>query len=99
MEETSSIVLFHANRIVYRSERYHFAMVKFAEVNNDSETNNTCPVKILGFYKYKLKGVPTPDLVQAGHSVVKIRDKKMQDNTLYAVVHTATHYASSDKLM
>ena len=99
LEETSSSVLFHANRILYGSERYHFAMVKFAEVNDDGETNNTCPAKILGFFKYKSKGVPTPNLIEAGHSVIEIKDNKMHDDTLYAVVHTAIKYVSSDTLM
>ncbi len=85
--------------ILYGSKRYHFAMVEFAEDNDNGETNNTCPAKILGFFNYKSKGVPMPDLVEAGHSVMEIKANKMHDDTLYAVVHTSTQYVSSDNLM
>ena len=43
VNDDDNAALFYANPYVYRRERYHFAMVTFAD---DDNMQNTCPARI-----------------------------------------------------
>ena len=50
------------------------------------------------FFKYESRGIPTPELINNNFSLADIRGQNMIDNTMYAVVHTATSYVSWEEL-
>jgi hypothetical protein len=74
--------LFHANPSIYGNERYQFCMVHFSD-DSDLETKKYCPARILSFVRFTTKQFPTPDT---------------HDDSVYAVIHTAAHYMSWEKL-
>ena len=95
LKEYVAPVLFHANNYLYGSERYHFCMVQFADTSSQGiDTFSTCPAQIVGFFKYESRGLPTPELIDNNLSLMDIKDQNMIDDTMYAVVHTATSYVS-----
>ena len=65
-------------------------MVQFADTLQGINTLSTCPAQILVFFKYESRGIPTPKLIDNNLSLVDIKEQNMIDNTMYAVVHTAT---------
>ena len=50
------------------------------------------------FFKYESRGIPTPELIDNDHTLTDINGQNMIDNTMYAVVHTATSYVSWEEL-
>ncbi len=62
------------------------------------DTFSTCPAQIVGFFKYESRGIPTPELIDNNLSLVDIKDQNIIDDTMYAVVHTATSYVSWKKM-
>ncbi len=72
-----------------------FCMVQFADTSLQGiDIFSTCPAQIVFFFKYESRGIPTPELIDNNLSLVDIKDQNMIDNTMYAVVHTATSYVS-----
>ena len=74
--------LFHANPKVYGNDRYHFCMIHFSDGDGDLGERNYCPARILSFVRFTTKDFPTPD----------------RHDSVYAVIHTASHYLSWEKL-
>ena len=98
LEKYLTPVLFYANNYLYGGERYHFCMVQFADTLQGIDTFSTCPAQIVGLFKYESRGIPTPDLIDKKISLQDIKDQNMIDDTMYAVVHTATSYVSWEEL-
>jgi hypothetical protein len=73
-------------------------MVQFADTLQVIDTFSTCPAQIVGFFKYESRGIPTPELIDNNLSLADIKDQNMIDDTMYAVVHTATSYVSLEEL-
>ena len=98
LEKYSTPVLFYAKNYLYGGERYHFCMVQFADTLQGIDTFSTCPAKILVFFEDESRGIPTPELIDNNLSLADIKGQNMIDNTMYAVVHTATSYVSWEDL-
>ena len=80
---------------MYGGKRYHFCMVQFADtLLQGIDTFSTCPAQIVVLFKYESRGIPTPELIDNNLSIADIKDQNMIDDTMYAVVHTATSYVS-----
>ena len=95
LENYLTPVLFYANNYLYGGEHYNFCMVQFADTSLQGiDTFSTCPAQIVGFFKYESRGLPTPELIDNNLSLMDIKDQNMIDDTMYAVVHTATSYVS-----
>ena len=90
LKNYSKLVLFYANNYLYGGEHYHFCMVQFAVTLQGIDTISTCPAQILVFFKYESREIPTPELIDNNFSLADIKGQNMIDNTMYAVVHTAT---------
>jgi hypothetical protein len=70
-------------------------MVQFADTSMQGiDTFSKCPAQIVGFFKYESTGIPTPELIDINLSLADIKDQNMMDDTMNAVVHTATSYVS-----
>ena len=54
---------------------------------------NTCPGRLHGFFRFITPGTPTPKLLER-YSVDQIRRTKMEDQTLYAVLHCASTFVT-----
>ena len=93
-----SPVLFYVNNYLYGGECYPYCMVQFADTLQGIDTFSTCPAQILGFFKYELRGIPTPELIDNNLSLGDIKRQNMIDNSMYAVVHMATSYVSWEDL-
>ena len=92
LDGTRKSVSFHANEFVLGRAWYDWCMVPFLEDNMDPE-DAACPAKIYGFFKFTTPGTPTPYLVEdQRYSPQHIRHENMEDDTLYAVVHSASDY-------
>ncbi len=80
---------------MYGGKRYHFCIVQFSDTSLQGiDTFSTCPAQIVVFFKYESRGIPTPELIDNNLSLADIKDQNMIDDTMYAVVHTATSYVS-----
>ncbi len=98
LEKYSTPVLFYANNYMYGGKRYHYCMVQFADRLQGIDTFSTCPAQIVGLFKYESRGIPTPELIDNNLSLADIKDQNMIDDTMYAVVLTATSYVSWEEL-
>jgi hypothetical protein len=83
-------VLFHANAQVYGSARYHFCMVHFSDGNGDKQH---CPARILSFVRFTTKDFPTPNCPIGNENM-----QERNDDTVYAVIHTASNYLSWEEI-
>ena len=78
-------------------------MVKFVgtDGNTSKDAENitrVCPAQIVGFFKYKSWGIPTPSLVeQEGWNFDACHSNLLGDDCLYAVVHMASDYVSWER--
>ena len=85
---------FHASEYLSGSSWYDHAMVQFYEDGKDPSDSMT-PARIYGFFRYRSKGVPTPFLIHdLGKDPTQIQSERLEDDKLYAVVHTASDYLS-----
>ena len=73
-------------------------MVQFADTLQAVDKFSTCPAQILVFVKYESIVIPTPELIDNDLSLADIKRQNMIDNTMQAVVHTATSYVSWEEL-
>lgn len=95
VESTDKAVLFHANPLVYGSERYHFCMVEFCD--DGDAPQRTCPARIMSFIKFATEGFPTPERAKLNQEQESMSTGAL-DNNLYAIVHTSEEYLSWDEL-
>ena len=67
-------------------------MVQFEGDEDEPLEDLLCPAKVLGFFKYADSGhIPTPFLIEEmGYSPEQIYREGLTDNSIYAVVHTAS---------
>ena len=79
------------------TRRYDYAMINFVS-DNGNET--TCPCMILGFIRYdQTLGIPTPKFInEDGMTLDRIQQYMYTDNSLYAVVHSASDYLPLEQL-
>ena len=85
-------VLFHANEFTHGGEWYDWCMVQFDGDEDEDLEDSVCPAKILGFFKYCGAGIPTPHLItEMGYSHQHIYCEGLEDETVYAVVHSAVN--------
>ena len=84
--------LFHANEFLRGEKWYDWAMVQFEGDEDEPLEDLLCPAKVLGFFKYADSGhIPTPFLIEEmGYSPEQIYREGLTDNSIYAVVHTAS---------
>ena len=73
-------------------------MVQFSDTLQGIDTISTCPAQILCFFKYKSRGIPTPELIDNNFSLADIKGQNRIDNTMYVVVHMDTSYVSWEEL-
>jgi len=85
-------ILFHANEFTRGDKWYDWCMLQFDGEEGDHPLDeDVCPALILGFFKYASSGMPTPYLIdEMGYSPQHIYENGMEDDTPYAVVHTAS---------
>ena len=98
LEKYSKPVLFYANSYLFGGEHYHFCMVQYVDTLHGIETYSTCPTQILVFVKYESRGIPTPGLIDTGHTLTDIEGQNIIDTIMYAFVHTAPSYISWEDL-
>ena len=70
------------------------------EVANEDDFycwDHMCPARLHGIFHFITPGTPTPKLCQQ-HTVTEIQQKRMQDPTLYVVVHAASRYVTWKQL-
>mgnify|MGYP007004907016 CR=1 FL=1 len=79
--------LFHASKFCHGMPWYNYEMIKYVDDNN---TVNHSPSQILGFFHYTDQQIPTPKYKDKMHSLNEVQDHNMKDDTMYAVVHSAT---------
>lgn len=89
--------LFHASEFCHGGSWYDYGMVRYVD---DDDVEQQSPAQIVGFFKYNERRLPTPHLIKnEGFSLDEIHDNNMKDNTMYAVVHSATKpYIDWDEL-
>lgn len=88
-------IIFHASENFKKREWYDFCMVQFHCEDKGAASNYICPARIEGFFKYNttVSSVPTPHLINdMDYTVEEIQESRMQDNNIYAVIHTFTNY-------
>ncbi len=90
-------VKYNVNEYMNSQKRYDYAMIEFV---SDDGTIVTCPAMILGFVRYNITlGIPTPQFTGEKELTLNtIQENMAVDNNLYAVVHTASDYVSSEQL-
>ena len=67
-ENDTSNTIFHANEFVHGGKWYDWCMLQFSDESaTDSDTisrdDTIAPAQLLGFVKYKSRGIPSPHLV------------------------------------
>ena len=90
IRERDDKILFHANPSLYGADRYHFCMVHFSDGNGDKKH---CPARILSFVRFTTKDFPTPNCPIGNENM-----HERNDDTVYAVIHTASNYLSWEEI-
>ena len=91
IDEGTKSILFHANELTMGRPWYDWCMVQFHQ-DGVEEEESVCPGRLAGFFKFSTPGTPTPHLVEEEYnSPSHIFMEGMQDDTLYAVIHSAAH--------
>jgi hypothetical protein len=95
--DTDEKVIYYATELINGIRRYDYALIDF--VGNDGSTQS-CPSLILGFIRYDItSGIPTPHFIHEQElSLLEIQQNRNIDNSLYAVVHTASDYLPFEQL-
>ncbi len=92
-------VKYYANECMNGQKRYGYAIIEFV---SDDGTIATCPAMTLGFVRYNITlGIPTlhfTDEEELSFNTIQVQENMAVDNSLYAVVHTASDYVSSEQL-
>ena len=89
--------LFHASEFCHGDAWYDYAMIKFVD---DNDCLQQSPAQLVGFFRYDMPRIPTPKLTKdEGLSLEEIEDNNLQDDTLYAVIHSSTNpYIDWDRI-
>jgi hypothetical protein len=97
MRDADKKVIYYATELKYGQKQYDYAMIEFE--GNDGNTTS-CPSLILGFVRYDITlGIPTPQFIHEDElSLLDIQQNMCIDNTLYAVVHSASDYLPFEQL-
>ena len=73
-------------------------MIQFHQ-NDIPASQSMSPAKISGFVRYESRGIPTPHLIQEeGVTLEEIEESNMEDETMYAIVHTASQWLTMDTM-
>jgi hypothetical protein len=90
-------VIYYATEQKYGREQYDYAMIDF---EGDNGNPQSCPSLILGFVRYDITlGIPTPQFIHEDElSLLDIQQNMCIDNSLYAVVHSASDYLPLEQL-
>ena len=89
---------FHANEYTHRGHWYDWCMIQFHQ-NDILASQSMSPAKIIGFVKYESRGIPTPYLIQEeGVTLKEIEENNMENETIYAIVHTTSQWLMMDTL-
>jgi len=89
---------FHANEYTHGGPWYDWGMIQFHQ-NDIPASQSMSPAKIIGFVRYESRGIPTPYLIQDdGVTLEEIEESNMEDETMYAIIHTASQWLTMDTL-
>ena len=89
---------FHANEYTHGGPWYDWCMIQFHQ-NDILASQSMSPAKIIGFVRYESRGIPTPYLIQdEGVTLEEIEESNMEDETMYAIIHTASQWLTMDTL-
>jgi len=95
--DTDKKVVYYATKLMNGNRHYDYALIDF--VGDDGSTQS-CPSLILGFIRYDItSGIPTPQFIHEQElTLLEIQQNRSIDNSLYAVVHTASEYLPFEQL-
>ena len=97
IRDTDKKVMYYATELKNGHKQYDYAMIDF---EGDEGNTKSCPSLILGFVRYDITlGIPTPQFIHEDElSLLDIQQNMCIDNSLYAVVHSASDYLPFEQL-
>ena len=97
IRDTDKKVIYYATELKNGHKQYDYALIDF---EGDEGITECCPSLILGFIRYDITlGIPTPQFIHEDElSLLDIQQNMCIDNSLYAVVHSASDYLPFEQL-
>jgi len=97
IRDTDKKVIYYATELKNGHKQYDYALIDFEGSDGITEC---CPSLILGFIRYDITlGIPTPQFIQEEElSLLDIQQNMCTNNSLYAVVHSASDYLPFEQL-
>ncbi len=95
--DTDKKVICYATELKIGHRQYDYALIDFE--GNEGNTKS-CPSLILGFIRYNVTlGIPTPQFIHEEELLLlDIQQNMYINNSLYAVVHSASDYLPLEQL-